>query len=179
MASYTTNYGLHQWEPEDNFLRTDFNSDFKKIDTAIKSVETDLQANLDNEVSRLDGAITTAQQTVQKNLNTQVTRLDGLIDNLEADKAEIITGSYTGDGQKTRTISLGFTPKALLLENARGERYNSGVGQRGGLALPNLPCVHSNPAYVTIVTGGFTVSCYSEVYDTNATSAKYYYLAIR
>ena len=35
MASYTSNYGLHQWEPGDDFLRTDFNADFQKIDTAI------------------------------------------------------------------------------------------------------------------------------------------------
>ena len=35
MASYTTNYGLHQWESTDDFLRTDFNTDFQKIDAAI------------------------------------------------------------------------------------------------------------------------------------------------
>lgn len=35
MASYTEHYGLHQWEPEDPFLRTDFNTDFLKIDTAL------------------------------------------------------------------------------------------------------------------------------------------------
>ena len=35
MATYTSNYQLHQWAPEDNFLRTDFNEDFAKIDTGI------------------------------------------------------------------------------------------------------------------------------------------------
>ena len=35
MASYTEHYQLHQWEPEDPFLRTDFNEDLAKIDTAI------------------------------------------------------------------------------------------------------------------------------------------------
>ena len=35
MASYTTNYGLHQWKATDNFLRTDFNADFEKIDEAL------------------------------------------------------------------------------------------------------------------------------------------------
>ena len=40
MAAYTTNYRLHQWEPEDHFLRTDFNEDFAKLDTAIKGVST-------------------------------------------------------------------------------------------------------------------------------------------
>ena len=38
MASYTTNYQLHQWVPGDNFLRTDFNDDFLIIDNAIKAV---------------------------------------------------------------------------------------------------------------------------------------------
>ena len=35
MAGSTPNYGLHQWEPTDKFLRTDFNQDFEKIDTAL------------------------------------------------------------------------------------------------------------------------------------------------
>ena len=39
MATYTENYQLHQWVPEDNFLRTDFNTDFQKIDAALAEVE--------------------------------------------------------------------------------------------------------------------------------------------
>ena len=35
MAEYTSNYQLHQWVPEDDFLRTDFNTDFQKIDAAL------------------------------------------------------------------------------------------------------------------------------------------------
>ena len=35
MANYTPNYQLHQWAPEDKFLRTDFNEDLNKIDTAL------------------------------------------------------------------------------------------------------------------------------------------------
>lgn len=35
MATYTTNYNLYQWAAEDPFLRTDFNGDFLKIDTAL------------------------------------------------------------------------------------------------------------------------------------------------
>lgn len=31
MANYTEHYQLHQWEPEDSFLRTDFNEDFAKL----------------------------------------------------------------------------------------------------------------------------------------------------
>ena len=37
MSAYTPNYGLHQWVPEDKFLRTDFNEDFSKIDAELKA----------------------------------------------------------------------------------------------------------------------------------------------
>lgn len=36
MASYTEHYQLHQWEPGDAFLRTDFNEDLEKIDAALE-----------------------------------------------------------------------------------------------------------------------------------------------
>jgi len=36
MPNKTANYQLNQWEPGDSFLRTDFNEDNAKIDTAIK-----------------------------------------------------------------------------------------------------------------------------------------------
>ena len=34
-SNYTTNYGLCQWEPGDNFVRTEFNQDNAKIDAAL------------------------------------------------------------------------------------------------------------------------------------------------
>lgn len=38
MASgYTANYGLCQWQPEDKFLREEFNQDNEKIDTALEA----------------------------------------------------------------------------------------------------------------------------------------------
>ena len=41
MASYTQHYQLHQWASTDDFLRTDFNTDLEKIDTALGGLETD------------------------------------------------------------------------------------------------------------------------------------------
>lgn len=55
MATYTPNYQLHQWEPEDAFLRADFNEDLKKIDAAIKGVETDTEAKLEQKVKLVTG----------------------------------------------------------------------------------------------------------------------------
>ena len=37
-TNYTTNYDLCQWESTDQVLRTDFNADNAKIDTALKSL---------------------------------------------------------------------------------------------------------------------------------------------
>ena len=60
MATYTSNYGLHQWAPEDNFLRTDFNEDLKKIDTALggKADGTETQAALDKKSEVVTGNYT-------------------------------------------------------------------------------------------------------------------------
>ena len=79
MANYTEHYQLHQWEPEDDFLRTDFNEDFAKIDAALGE--------------KADAAAL-------------------------AEKCGAVTGTYTGDGAGSRTISLGFVPRAVILREA-------------------------------------------------------------
>ncbi|UQT46648.1 hypothetical protein M5E87_15015 [Flavonifractor plautii] len=79
MTNYTAHYQLHQWEPEDSFLRTDFNEDFAKIDGALGGK---------------------AEQSAVDTLAEQV-----------AGKSELVTGSYTGDGEASRTIELGFSPR--------------------------------------------------------------------
>lgn len=40
MASYTEHYHLHQWTPEDAFLRTDFNTDLSAIDQALGELDS-------------------------------------------------------------------------------------------------------------------------------------------
>ena len=95
MASYTTNYQLHQWVPGDSFLRTDFNTDFQKIDAAIKGVETAANTALALKADK-----------------TELTQACGALD--EA-KCETLTGSYTGNGANTRTIDLGCAPRAVFV----------------------------------------------------------------
>lgn len=196
MASYTQNYQLHQWEPSDDFLRADFNEDFKKIDTALKAAEDRLEAslegetarldgaiaaaqqtvqqNLDAQVARLDGAITAAQQTAQQNLNTQVTRLDGLIDALEAGKAELYTGSYAGDGTDNRLIQLGFTPRAVIIKNPMSSTI---YGHTEELSLLPVIATREMPSSIfSIVEGGLRLSKHGLV---NSKSHTFLYLAFR
>ena len=81
MSKFTPNYQLHQWDPEDNFLRTDFNTDLSKIDTALagkadNSDITNLQNQLNKKVTNLQGQInklpnSDAITNLQNQINTQ------------------------------------------------------------------------------------------------------------
>ena len=88
MATYTSNYQLHQWVPEDDFLRTDFNTDFQKIDAALAALRTLANGK--------------ASASAVSSLQSQM-----------ASKAEVVTGAYTGNGS-TQTITLGFKPRAVV-----------------------------------------------------------------
>ena len=132
MASNTANYGLHQWEATDDFLRTDFNTDFAKIDAALAG--------------------------------------------LEGDKAEIVFGNFTGDGSAVRTIDLGFTPLAVLVENADGQRGAEGYYRFGGLLVPGHTFTIGE-----IVSDGFKVYYSFETIKvmTNSANVVNHYIAFR
>ena len=142
MATYTANYGLHQWEATDDFLRTDFNTDFQKIDEAVEAAYT-----------------------------------------LAEGRADVVLGTYEGNGASSRTISLGFQPKAVLIFCEGGMAgYSSGAYfVYGGLALPDHPVVdygHNKEVAIEIVSTGFRLR--GDSYRrTNDTNMSYYYLALR
>ena len=57
-TNQTTNYQLYQWEPTDQVLRTDFNADNAKLDTALKSLS-------DQVIQKADASTVSSQsQTV-------------------------------------------------------------------------------------------------------------------
>ena len=137
MASYTSNYQLHQWVPEDDFLRSDFNEDFQKIDAGIAA------------------ALAAA-----------------------GDKAEIVTGAYTGNGS-SQTINLGFQPRAVYVESSTGVRDLGGT--HGGLALQNSALAgRDGGTAVQITANGF--QAHQDTGDsafTNGSGRGYYYLAVK
>ena len=97
MATYTSNYQLHQWVPEDDFLRTDFNTDFQKIDAALAGLEANKAAQ--SNLAALQSSISAAQSTANG-------------------RARAIKGTFTGNGSAPRTISIGGTPKIVFLASA-------------------------------------------------------------
>ena len=127
----TQNYNLHSWLPADDFLRTEINENFTKLDTA----------------------------------------LSGLLS----------AGAYTGDGRGQRTVSLGFTPRAVLVMSQDGSTRNY-YGNNGGLALSSAPVLLGSVQVVSIVEGGFRVvstTSGSQSVTTNGSNMVYHYLALR
>ncbi|MCI9158779.1 hypothetical protein D7V91_16950 [bacterium 1xD42-67] len=132
----TKNYQLNQWAAGDKVQRIDFNADNDKIDGAIAAV------------SARAGALETGK--------ADKTALDAA----KATIPKIAAGSYTGSGAASRTISLSFTPKAVLVMTQDGHTRSSNYIM-GGLAVTGSPVKIVNGAEeftaVTLVSNGFRV----------------------
>ena len=200
MATYTQHYGLHQWVPEDDFLRTDFNTDFQKIDTALNTVEETLRSELNGgvtrlegslntlrqevttthtgDVQRLDAALITTQQTLRNELSANIQQVNTTLASVQAlaeGRANIVFGTYTGNGASSRTINLGIAAKWLLLFSQAGYTDNG----YGGLAAVNYP-IQSNSSKVHLSISGTSIRLtYNGVNGplTNENGTVYYYLA--
>lgn len=92
------NLNLHLWEPNDDFLRTEFNENFAAIDSSVKSVQT-AAANA---------------QTAADAAHTEAVSLPYVI------------GSYTGTGENI-TINVGFRPRLLILTGGKENRSGMGM----------------------------------------------------
>ena len=141
--------------------------------------ETVTEAMLTNELAaKLNGKADADDVTAE----TQ--SLDARLDTVEAtlpQKCACYCGTFTGDGTQNRLISLGFTPKAVLVMETNGFtclQYN-GTYVSGGLALVDQPVVNGSTTLVAVSTGGFTVSYFSDTARCNRTNVVYVYLAFQ
>lgn len=116
----------------------------------------------------------------------KVKAADALLEEMIASGAKIVSGTYTGDNAASRTISLGTTPKAVLLIGRNGATRD-GNYIYGGLVLPNSSVINMNggkpvgPTAIEITTGGFNVYCNEGNQfkaSTNSNMLQYHYIAI-
>ena len=151
MATYTPNYGLHQWVPEDQFRRTEFNEDFLKIDTALaaKADTGSTSSTISNLQSQLSGkASASALNSLSATVNT---------------KCRVVVGFYTGTGQ-SMDVNLGAAPKAVFLVNGVAILCNiQGGGKNRQLSLNS---------------SGFTVDPYTSGENFNYQGTPYRYVAL-
>lgn len=166
MATATPNYGLHQWEYGEQPTREGLNQDFQAIDTALG--EKAEQTELDSELSELWSSVDSRFSIVSTAISILQSRV------------QITIGSYIGDAAYPRTISVGFTPKAVLVEQQSGQRVEGSV-VHGGLITPDMPLVHQSRTYTEVVTNGFRFTSESgaSYNHMNRSGERYTYLAFR
>ena len=109
-----------------------------------------------------------ADSSLQSQINTHTSQ----ISSLTTAKCEVVFGSYTGNGDDSQYISLGFPPKALLCAQNNGTVIN-GNRIQGGIILPGTA------GGVTIEGNGFRAKYSSDLYWTNVSGRTYYYIAIK
>lgn len=99
-----------------------------------------------------------------------------------------VTGTYTGDGNESQFIDLGFTPSAVLVTRKDGlTAYTHGDAVSfydfyGGIALKDNPCATGGYQSITIENDGFRVYVQSaDSYRKVKTNMKdtFYYIAYR
>lgn len=201
MGTFTPNYQLHQWDPQDNFLRTDFNTDLSKIDTALagkadNSAITSLQGQLNSSIGNLQGQINNLpnpgsitelqnqinaqQQQINSkpgfdsitNLQNQINTQQGQINTLSSGKAEFVRGSYTGNG--TGNTPYNKISQIINLGFQPRAVFVSG-GSFYGIAIGN-----NQTTLLRIVSTGMEVT-YDYAYGVtpNTSGISYTYLALR
>ena len=173
-SNHTEHFSLNQWQADDQVLRTDFNEDNAKIDSALKDLAAAQAEKADQT------ALDALAAEVAKKATTAA--LEALSKKL-ASKASPATGTYTGDGAESRLISLGFQPKALLVMREEGYSARPYTDDYyGGLALPGKPvCLQTSYGtdyILTIESKGFRVYYNNSRHTiSNQKEANYYYLA--
>ena len=173
-TNHTTNYELSQWLSTDQVLRTDFNADNVKLDTALNSLSGEVEQKADQ--SALNAVAASVQAKADQ---TALDTLNSTVQQLTADLTKIVVGSYTGNGVSPRTISLGAKPKAVLVVEAGGRLYYYLMVSQflGGLAVDGHDAQDSEEGtLVKIVSNGFQV--FNQGYArTNDPDSQYHYVA--
>ena len=140
-----------------------------------KAVETSVASRFTTEAAAresADSALSIRMTSAESKLNAQATQI--------SQKCQVYIGTYTGDGATSRTISLGFRPKAVLVYCEGYIGYNDGRIQ-GGLILDGTPMTFSSayqPA-AEIISSGFIVRSNDQRHQMNINQVFYSYLAFR
>lgn len=160
----TTHYGLNQWQPEDAVLRTDFNADNAKTDTALNN----LQQLIGTKEAALAAAIAGCYSPGNPSL---------------------VSGKYVGtcvdvDTKLPVTIHVGFRPSLLVvLDSTQGEledEYGLLVGNDQGYFVLRKKGDMKYYSGLSFTDTGFIMNIYQHSdYNFNVGGHTYWYFALR
>ena len=126
-----------------------------------KAEQSAVQASL----SALSGSLTDSMQSTVEAMNAADAETNARVDQL------FVFGTYEGDGETSQFISLGFTPRAVLICRTDGAQANLIYG---GLATAASPA-----KTVEIAKNGFNVLSSSSLYNGNNPMYTFKYIALR
>ena len=167
MATYTNNYGLHQWAPTDPFQRLDFNQDFSKIDAALGTLaglEGADRANLEHLSYHIYNLLLQNDYEGKSTGYKQALLFDGFQDesNIASKSSEIIfSGNAAGlYGIGQNTLNLG-----AYSSYSSGSPESAVVSATGAGRVTGFTCkilnlyavVHAPDIHATLVQNGRTV----------------------
>ena len=172
-SNKTTNYQLHLWEPEDNFLRTEFNENSEKVDAALGELASKIpyvllmdttvsasayQVNLD--VSDIDFTAWRKVVLLYEDKNTTSQYLKVLLNN-NSDAIYFAHHNYEGgrlDGGGEKCLidsSQGAFPGRMRIQVDFYDFFGQGVEAE----IRYLQISDSNPIYYTCgKNGGMTTA---------------------
>ena len=144
MATYTPNYGLHQWVPEDQFRREDFNQDFQKIDAAIKAAENKAASGDEQVLEAVQAVQSTAEWALESleplSYNVYNLLLQNYYEGLDSGfkKALVFDGFLDKDGIESTTSGLTWNPaeKNVILQAAGVSGQEDGFETRRLVEIP-------------------------------------------
>ena len=151
-TNHTSNYQLNQWEPTDQVLRTDFNQDNAKVDTALKGLSTSMQ-----------------QASTQLSQISQQLTMRG--------NCQVVSMTYVGTGEETATLIFDHKPIALFFYDPVDYLFMIAIQGCG-----NALCATSNAGKINYFTwSGKTVSWRSvsnAAFQCNVSGRTYYVAAL-
>ena len=113
-----------------------------------------------------------ADRILMRDFNDMTAKIEAGLTGVNSAIPKIVAGSYTGNGESDRTISLGGQPKAVYVCNSQGQTISS-TNYYGGLAVPGHPVktLNAQLTVLEICSTGFIVHrLYSDPYMTYANS---------
>ena len=178
----TEHYQLNQWDAADQVKRTDFNEDNAKLDAALAGLSSSKADSTSVNAALAELRATDATKADSASVDSQVAALTARIAALES-RVDVAAGTYTGDGKTSKYISVGFVPRAVLVEHDYGCRgTNRASSISGGLAVTGSPLYGSANGWtvnaVRISGSGFYVSGETGS-SMNYSGQKYHYVAFR
>ena len=128
-----------------------------------KAEQSAVQASL----SALSGSFTDSMQSTVEAMNAADAETNARVDQL------FVFGTYEGDGEDSQFISLGFTPRAVLMCRSDGT-FSQGNSIFGGLATAASP-----GKMAAIAEGGFDALNTTSLYNGNNPMYTFKYIALR